>query len=103
MKIGIAPEHLAQLRAIFGKHPQIVDAVLYGSRAKGTQREGSDIDVALKGAAIDARILTQIDAEYDTLYLPWKLDLCVYEQIVSPELRSHIDRVGISLMARPQP
>lgn len=97
MNTGVAPEHLAKLRAIFRAHLQIADAILYGSRAKGTHREGSDIDIALKGTAIDARLLAQIDAEYDALYLPWKLDVCIYDEVTNADLKSHIDRVGISL------
>ena len=100
MNVGIPPKHLTQIRAIFQKHSQIIDVILYGSRAKGTHRPGSDIDIAVKGHAIDGRLLAQIAADYDALYLPWKLDLCVYEQIANPELRAHIDRVGISLCER---
>lgn len=103
MNTGIAAEHLARLHAIFIKHPHIIDVILYGSRAKGTHREGSDIDIALKGTTIDARLLAQIDTDYDALYLPWKLDLCAYEQIANVDLKSHIDRVGVSLFTSKRP
>lgn len=98
MNSGIAPDHLDKISALFRKHSQIREAVLFGSRAKGNYREGSDIDVALKGHQVDSRVLAEIEAEYDTLYLPWKLDLIVYETIENSDLKDHIDRVGVSIL-----
>ena len=71
--------------------------VLFGSRAKGNAREGSDIDIALKGTDLDSRLLTQISMDYDTLNFPWKLDVIIYDQIENPDLKDHIDRVGFSI------
>ena len=97
MNVGIAAGPLEKIRKIFHKYSQVKEVILFGSRAKGTQREGSDIDIALKGDNIDSRLLTQISIDYDTLYLPWKLDLIVYDTIENPDLKDHIDRVGIPL------
>lgn len=95
MSISLASKHLEKIQKIFRKYPQIQEVILFGSRAKGTSREGSDIDLALKGKNIDSRLLTQIGLDYDALYLPWKLDVIAYDTIESPELKDHIDRVGI--------
>ena len=95
MNTGIESKHLKKIRDIFQKYPQIQKAILFGSRSKGNAREGSDIDVALKGKEIDSRVLTQIGIDYDALYLPWKLDIIAYDTIENPDLRAHIDRVGI--------
>lgn len=97
MKIGIPSEQLAKICAIFHKHPQIKKIIVYGSRAKGNFQPGSDIDIAITGSAIDSRLLAQIDADYDALYLPWTLDVRVYDTIENQDLKDHIDRVGISL------
>lgn len=97
MNTGIPSEHLEKICQILRKDKRIEDAVLFGSRAIGTQRLGSDIDIALKGKGIDARLLAVIERDYDALYLPWKLDLIVYDTIESPDLKDHIDQVGISL------
>lgn len=95
---GIADAHWQQLLPIFRKHPNITEVILYGSRAKGTFREGSDIDVAIKGRDIAHRQLTQIDLDYEALYLPWTLDVTIYDTVASLDLKAHIDRVGIRLL-----
>jgi len=97
MNVGIAPEHLEKIRRIFRSYPQIEQVILFGSRAKGTHREGSDVDLALKGKALDSRLLTRIALDYDALYLPWKLDVILYDTIENPDLKDHVDRVGVPL------
>ena len=97
MNIGIATEHLEKIRKIFCAYPQVKEVILFGSRAKGAYREGSDIDIALKGHDINSRLLTQISIDYDALYLPWKLDAIAYDTIENPDLKEHVDRVGMLL------
>lgn len=98
MNIGIPSEHLKKIKKIFQKYPQIQGVILFGSRAKGNPREGSDIDLALKGKNIDSRLLTQIGLDYDALYLPWKLDAIAYDTIENLDLKEHIDHVGIPFL-----
>lgn len=94
---GIADAYWQQILSLFVQHPNIAEVILYGSRAKGNFHNGSDIDVALKGRDIASTQLTQIWDAYDRLYLPWKLDLTVYDTIAHAELKDHIDRVGVSI------
>lgn len=94
---GIPEEHWHSIVALLRNEPTITDAKLYGSRAKGNFREGSDIDLALFGENITMRTLTEIELAYDQLYLPWKLDLSIYSTISNTDLRDHIDRVGRSV------
>lgn len=91
---GIEPEHFEKIREIFQKYPQIKEVILFGSRAKGNYRKGSDIDLAIKGKNLDSHVLSQIETDYDSLYLPWKLDVVIYDTITNADLRDHIDRVG---------
>lgn len=94
---GIAEDHWQQIRAVFHQHANITDVILYGSRAKGNFRNGSDIDIAIKGTDIQFTQLTKIDMDYEDLYLPWKIDVRVYDTIRNTALKDHIDRVGIRL------
>jgi predicted nucleotidyltransferase len=94
---GIADEHWQKILSVFRKHPSITEVILYGSRAKGNFRNGSDIDIAIKGDCIEDRQLTQISMDYEDLYLPWKMDVTVYATLSNPDLKNHIDRVGIAL------
>lgn len=94
---GIADEHWQKILSVFRKHSSITDVILYGSRAKGNFRNGSDIDIAIKGNHIEDHQLTQISMDYDDLYLPWKMDVSVYSTLSNADLKDHIDRVGIVL------
>lgn len=93
-KFGVGGQHIEKISALFAGYNCIREAVLFGSRAKGNYRNGSDIDIALKGELINSKILTQLELDYENLYLPWKLNLVVYDGISNEELKDHIDRVG---------
>jgi predicted nucleotidyltransferase len=76
--------------------------VLYGSRAKGTHKPGSDIDLTLCGTAeLTLAILYQIMTDLDDLLLPYTIDLSIFERIEDPEVVAHIRRVGVVIYERP--
>ncbi len=99
MNTGLPQEQFKRILDIFRRYPQVTDVILFGSRAKGNFREGSDIDFALKGENLDHRLLTQVEMDYDALELPWELNLVVYDTIENPDLKEHIDRIGVSRSA----
>ena len=74
--------------------------VLYGSRARGTYKTGSDIDLTLWGAELTHSVLSRIDTELDELLLPYMIDLSIFRQIENPEMVKHIQRDGVSLYER---
>lgn len=94
---GLSPSTLQKIRDTLAQHPHVERAVVYGSRAKGNYRPGSDIDLTLHtaaGAQIDHRELGDILDEIDDLLLPYTVDLSVFEQLNNDSLREHIQRVG---------
>lgn len=93
-KEGLEAEVILLLNRIFNRYLKIDKAVLFGSRAKGTWWEGSDIDIAIFGINDELEV-ERIAVEIDELPLPYKFDIKVYTQIKNPALREHIDRVGI--------
>jgi uncharacterized protein len=86
---------------VFKRYPTLAQAVLYGSRAKGTFRPGSDIDLTLKGELSDQELLN-LYGELDDLLLPYKFDLSLYRQLDNPALLEHIECVGRVLYDRGQ-
>lgn len=82
-----------KLCSVFRKYNCIDEVVIYGSRALGTNRENSDIDITLKGTIPFDKLLN-IEIEIDDLMLPYKVDLSVYNAIQNKELIEHINRVG---------
>lgn len=99
-RTGLSEADLVRLREVFAGYRGVEEVVLFGSRAKGIARAGSDIDLALKGGALNHHDLSAIANELDDLLLPYKIDLALYAQIDNEPLREHIDRVGIVILSR---
>ena len=95
-KFGIAAVHWQKILSLFLPCKQIESVVLFGSRAMGNFRAGSDIDLCLKGD-IDPDLIPKILNDYELLFLPWKLDLVLWNQIQNPDLKEHIQRVGVEV------
>jgi uncharacterized protein len=102
MLYGLSPETISSIQGVLANHPHVQQAILYGSRAKGNERPGSDIDLTLKGERLSYDELNQIAWELDELCLPYKIDLSLYALLDHVELLAHIDRVGV-LFYEPQP
>jgi len=92
---GLSAHTVDKINAVFARYPSIEQAILYGSRAKGTFRNGSDIDLTLKGENISQSELSRIENELDDLLLPHKIDLSLLRQIDNQNLIGHIERVGV--------
>ncbi|MBN8538164.1 MAG: nucleotidyltransferase domain-containing protein [Deltaproteobacteria bacterium] len=71
------------------------EVVLYGSRAKGNFKPGSDIDLTIKSQQMSLSELFKIENQIDDLFLPYKIDVSLFQQIDNPNLVNHINRVGI--------
>lgn len=97
---GLSPRTLATIRALLARYPEIDRALLYGSRAKGTHREGSDIDLTLVGPGVTQRTRAGLWNDLDDSDIPYKVDVSVFADITNPALREHIGRVGVALYER---
>lgn len=95
MNHGLSADTVERIVTVLTHHPEINKAVLYGSRAKGNYRNGSDIDLTLFGDGINFSLLTQLDNELDDLLLPYKFDISQFAILTHPELIEHIRRVGV--------
>ncbi len=84
------------LREVFRRYPEIRAVKIFGSRAKGTHHDSSDVDLAMWGE-IDAFRAERIAGDLDDLSLPYRYDVFAFETITLEPLREHIDRVGVSL------
>jgi predicted nucleotidyltransferase len=94
MKFGLKKEVINQINAVFFKYPQIEKAVIYGSRAKGNFKNGSDIDLTLEGVELNLSVINAILIELDDLLLPYTFDVSIFNQISNSDLVEHIERVG---------
>lgn len=97
-RYGLSESTIQKICAVFGRHPQVKKAILYGSRAKGTYKNGSDIDLTLCGGSdltLDA--LCRIRDELDDLLLPHEIDVSIFRDIGDPDVVDHIQRVGVPM------
>ena len=97
---GLSTATLEKVRAVLERFPEVERAVLFGSRAKGTYKPGSDIDLSLEGPALDWRVVGRLYEALDDLLLPYKFSLIVHDKALDPEVAAHIARVGIPVFER---
>ena len=100
MNFGLKEATITAIQNIFAEHLKIQKAILYGSRAKGNFRDGSDIDLSLVGDDLDLTELLKIENELDDLLLPYKIDLSLFHRIENQDLIDHINRIGIVFFKR---
>jgi predicted nucleotidyltransferase len=91
---GLSADTVAKIHRVFAQFSKIDKAVLYGSRAKGTARPGSDIDLTLFGDELDQTTVARIFSALDDLLLPYQFDISIFNNISQPDLIDHIRRVG---------
>jgi len=94
MLYGLKEEVVKKINSIFAEYKEVQEVILYGSRAKGNYKPGSDIDLTLKGKNINLKVINKISLNLDDLLLPYTFDLSIYHQINNQDLLNHIKRVG---------
>jgi predicted nucleotidyltransferase len=97
MKFGLKETTIETIQAVFARYPQVKKAVLYGSRAKGNYKNGSDIDLTLHGGGdLTVTLLRRIMNDLDDLLLPYTIDLSIFNSIGDADVIAHIQRVGVT-------
>lgn len=97
--VRLSPEHQETIRRLLASFPQVEKAAIFGSRSLGTEKRGSDVDLALYGT-IDERTLGRIHTTMDDSVLPYFFDIVVYAAISHEPLRRHIDDHAIVIFDR---
>lgn len=101
MKFGLSDETIKKINQVFMTYPQITEVIIYGSRAKGNYKTGSDIDLTMVSCDNSHKLLTHILGELDDLLLPYMIDLSFYIEITNDDLKDHIKRVGKLFYIKP--
>ena len=92
---GLTDETVAQIHEVLAHYPEVDKALLYGSRAKGNFKPGSDVDLTLLGTGVTQKLLGQIQGELEDGLLPYTFDLSILAQISQADLLEHVRRVGV--------
>ena len=96
-RFGLPNHVLDMLTSLFARYKSIHRVIIYGSRAMGNYRLGSDIDICIDADELSLTQLLNIENQIDDLLLPWKVDLVLKHTIDNPNLLQHINDVGILL------
>ncbi|MCX6863787.1 MAG: nucleotidyltransferase domain-containing protein [Verrucomicrobia bacterium] len=94
-RFGLTEPTIEKIGGVLAQHPQVEQAVLYGSRAKGNYKNGSDIDLTLMGEELCHDDLLKLMGELDDLLLPYMIDLSIFHQLTHQDLIDYIRRVGV--------
>lgn len=100
-EFGLKKTTIERIHNVFLHYPEIEKVLLYGSRAMGTYRQGSDIDLTLFGDKLTYAQLSQIETELDELMLPYSIDISLFHHIDNQDLVDHIHREGEIFYSRP--
>ena len=95
MDFGLSTRTLGSLQEIFKHHPKVDKVVIYGSRAMGTHKEGSDIDLTMQGDQLSFLDLARISGEIADSSIPNEVDLSLFSELENLKLLDHIERVGL--------
>ena len=100
-KFGLEEEVVNKIVDILKKYEEVKSAKIFGSRARGDYRKGSDIDIALFGDKLTHTINTKIFYEIDDLYLPYMIDLINFNSLrTDDKLRENILKEGVEIYAK---
>lgn len=100
ISFGLPDSELALIRAACREFPEIAEVIVFGSRAMGNFKPGSDVDLAVKGP-VDSTIAQRFSARLNEhLPLPYRFDVVGYATIEHAALRQHIEQHGKVLYRR---
>lgn len=91
---GLKQKIINDLKTIFSEFDNIEKVILYGSRAKGNYKNGSDIDLTFYGNDLNLKTIYAIEDKIEELNLIYTFDLSIFNQIDNQNLIEHINRVG---------
>ena len=101
MAFGLTEKDIELIRSAVKEHLEIEKVVVFGSRAMGNHKKGSDIDLAVKGNRVSFRTISRLGAQLnEELPLPYEFDVIDYASIDTPALKEHIDSSGKVLFQR---
>jgi predicted nucleotidyltransferase len=98
MKFGLKAQDLEYIIKTIAEFQEIEKAAIFGSRAKGTYKPGSDIDIALFGESVSFNTISKLHAILEEESpMPYFFDIFDYNHSDSNDLKAHVDRVGITI------
>lgn len=96
LRFGLKEPAIQKICNVLSRYPLVQKATLYGSRAKGNYKNGSDIDLTLHGRGLSLDLVYNILNDFEDLLLPYTIDMSIFDDIRDPDVVDHIRRVGVT-------
>lgn len=94
-QFGLRPHDVATIVALLARFPAVQTALIFGSRAKGNYKPGSDVDIVIQGEDVTDQMAADIAFTLnEETIMPYHFDVLNYHTISNPDLIAHIDRAG---------
>jgi predicted nucleotidyltransferase len=93
---GLKENVILSITDVFRNDPRIHGAAVFGSRAKGDHKPYSDVDIVLYGD-LNPIDVERVTCDLDELPFVYNFDVVAYGLVNNPELRQHIEKVGVSI------
>jgi len=100
MNFGLKQRDIDNIQNALIQFPEIEQALVFGSRAKGNSKPGSDVDLAVKGSEITPETITRLRSTLNDMPLPYFFDVIDYKGIENKDLTDHIDRVAKTIYCK---
>ncbi|QQK74235.1 nucleotidyltransferase domain-containing protein [Salicibibacter cibarius] len=98
---GLIDRDLFYIQKALEKYPEIEKGIIYGSRALGNYKRGSDVDLAIVGEPVSHRTMVGLNDDLNEVYpLPYMFDLVHYDELSNEDLKNHIDQYGKELYSK---
>lgn len=91
---GLSPTIIADIQAVFAQFPEIEKVLIFGSRAKGTWKDGSDIDLAVIAPNLSDKAFTALWNAIDDLPVVFKIDCLHWDRTSNQTLKNKILKEG---------
>ena len=91
---------MVTLYSIFKRYTDITEVYIFGSRALGTYKIGSDIDLVVMNNGLQPKSISSVLADCSESSLPVSVDLVDLHALTNAEFIAHIKRVGVVFYKR---
>ncbi len=93
-RFGLIERDVSTIYEILRRYPDVKSVYIFGSRAKGTYKIGSDIDLAVMNSDVSDKSIRQLQSDFEESSLPYRVDLLHISQLHDNAVKEHIMRVG---------
>lgn len=97
MPYGLTDSEMQILHELFAENEKIEQVILYGSRAKGTYKPFSDVDISIVGKGLTEQDVNRLYAALDESPIPYMFDIFTFDTLKNEIRKDHSSRSGVIL------